>query len=84
MGGPGGRDRMLAVKSRKNGRKISFFFLKKIKFTPKNILFCIYLLVMAKYWGKNYFAHGSFPEGGQKQKTEEKEEGKRERKTERW
>ena len=27
---------------------------------------------MAKYWGGNYFAHGSFPEVGQKQKTEKK------------
>ena len=31
-GGPGGRDRTLAVKSRKNARK-SPFFLKKIKIT---------------------------------------------------
>ena len=37
----------------------------------------IYLLVMPKYWVKNYLAHGSFPEVGQKQKTEEKEERKR-------
>ena len=29
---------------------------------------------MPKYWVKNYFAHGRFPEAGQKQKTEEKEE----------
>ena len=29
---------------------------------------------MPKYWLKNYFAHGSFPEVGQKQKTEKKEE----------
>ena len=34
---------------------------------------------MPKYWVKNYFAHGRFPEVGQKQKTEEKEE-KEERK----
>ena len=27
---------------------------------------------MPKYWGKNYFAHGSFPEVGQNQKTEKK------------
>ena len=25
---------------------------------------------MPNYWGKNYFAHGSFPKMGQKQKTE--------------
>ena len=29
---------------------------------------------MPKYWGENYFAHGRFPEVGQKQKTEKKEE----------
>ena len=34
----------------------------------------IYLLVRPKYWGGKYFAHGSFPEVGQKQKTEKKEE----------
>ena len=27
---------------------------------------------MPKFWVKNYFAHGSFPEVGQKQKTEKK------------
>ena len=33
---------------------------------------------MPKYWVKNYFAHGRFPEVGQKQKTEEKKKrGKR-------
>ena len=31
---------------------------------------------MPKYWGKQIFTHGSFPEVGQKQKTERK---KRER-----
>ena len=34
---------------------------------------------MPKYWVKNYFAHGSFPEVGQKQKTEKKERKKEER-----
>ena len=38
---------------------------------------------MPKYWGKQMFTHGSFPEVGQKQKTEEKEERERERKKER-
>ena len=33
---------------------------------------------MPKYWGKQIFAHGRFPEVGQKQKTErEKKEKKR-------
>ena len=27
---------------------------------------------MPKYWGENYFAHGRFPEVGQKQKMEKK------------
>ena len=34
---------------------------------------------MPKYWVKNYFAHGRFPEVGQKQKTEERRERKKER-----
>ena len=76
-GGPGGRDRTLAVKSRKNVRKISFLR-NKINLPPK-IFFCIYLLVIPKYWVKNYFTHGRFPEVGQKQKTEKKKE-KKERK----
>ena len=29
---------------------------------------------MPKYWVKNYFARGRFPEVGQKQKAEEKKE----------
>ena len=32
---------------------------------------------MPKYWVKNYFAHESFPEVGQKQKTEREKERKR-------
>ena len=35
---------------------------------------------MPQYWGKQIFSLGSFPEVGQKQKTEKKEE----RETERW
>ena len=39
---------------------------------------------MPKYWVKNYFAHGRFPEVGQKQKTEKKKKKKKkERKKER-
>ena len=79
-GGPGGRDRTLTVKSRKTAEK-SAFFRKKIQFT--HICICIYLLVMPKYWGKNYFARGSFPEVVQKQKTEKKRE-KEGRKNESW
>ena len=43
----------------------------------KNILFRIYLLVMPKYWGKQTFSLGCFPEVAQKQKTEKKEEKSR-------
>ena len=32
---------------------------------------------MPKYWGKQIFTHGRFPEVGQKQKTENKKEKKR-------
>ena len=39
---------------------------------------------MPKYWGKQIFAHGRFPEVGRKQKTEEKRrERERERERER-
>ena len=34
---------------------------------------------MPKYWVKNYFAHGRFPEVGQKQKTEKKKKREKER-----
>ena len=37
---------------------------------------------MPKYWVKNYFAHGSFPKVGQKQKME-REKRKREKEKER-
>ena len=40
---------------------------------------------MPKYWGKQIFAHGSFPEVGQKQKMEKKKKKKKEeRETKRW
>ena len=55
-GGPGGRDRMLAVKSLKIARKSVF---------------------LRKYWGKQIFAHGRFPEVGEKQKTEGKKRRER-------
>ena len=32
-----------------------------------DIIFCIYLLVMQKYWEKQIFSLGRFPEVGQKQ-----------------
>ena len=77
-GGPGGRDRTLAVKSRKIPPKSVFFRKKRKKLTPPKYFFCIYLLVMPRYWGKQIFTQGRFTEVGQKQKTEKKER-KRER-----
>ena len=62
-----------------NGRRLKktlenlIFFVKKQKKLP-------YLLVMPKYWGKQIFTHGSFPEVGQKQKTERKRKRKKEKK----
>ena len=50
-----------------------FFFVKKNKNYQKNVFFCIYLLVMPEYWGKQIFSLGSFPEVDQKQNTERKE-----------
>ena len=64
-GGPGGRDRTLAVKSK-----------KKTLENQLTIFLCIYYLVMSKYWGKQIFTHGRFPEVGQKQRTEKKERKK--------
>ena len=80
-GGPGGRDRTLAVA--KNLAKMTFFSGGKKNYLKKIFFFCIYLLVMPKYWVTNYFAHWRFPEVSQKQKTE-KEEKKKERKSESW
>ena len=58
------------------------FFLTKIKFTPQKYFFLHISSSYAKILGENYFAHGRFPEVGQKQKTERKK--KKERKTEQW
>ena len=80
-GGPGGRDRTLAVKSRKTAENHSFFFVKKL--ILPNIFFCIYLLVTPKYLERNNFAHGRFPKVDQKQKTEGEKKEEREREKER-
>ena len=74
-GGPGGREQTLAVKSRKTLENL-LFLVQKLKLPKTIFFFCIYLLVMPKYWGKPIFTHGSFPKVGQKHNME------RERKTE--
>ena len=55
-GGPGGRDRTLAVKSRKTAEKITFF-LKKIKFTPKKYFFLHISSSYAKILGGEIISH---------------------------
>ena len=62
-GGPGGRDQMLAVKKMLENQ---LFSLKHKNYLNKDNFFCIYLLVMPKYWGKQIFTHGRFPEVGEK------------------
>ena len=65
-------------KEEKLAENLFFFLVKTIKTI---IIFCIYLLVMPKYWGNKFFSIGGFPEVGQKQKTEGK---KRKREIESW
>ena len=67
-GGRCGRDRTLAVKRRET--------LENQLFLIKKIITYIYLQVMPKYWGKQIFSLGSFPEVGQKQKAEKKKKKK--------
>ena len=56
----------------------------KVEKRQKDIFFCIYLLVMPKYWGGKLFRK-KFPLSGSKAKDiEKKEEKEKERKTERW
>ena len=78
-GGPGGRDRTMAVKSRKN---VTFFSLKK-KFTPKKYFFLHISSSYAKILGEKLFRTWEIPRSGSKAKNGEKEREK-ERKTERW
>ena len=81
-GGPGGRDQTLAIKRRKTVENQLFFSLKNKIYTHKKYFFCIYFLGLPKYLVVNYFAHGRFPEVGQKQKKREKKK-KRKKETER-
>ena len=70
-GGPGGRDRTLAVQ----------FFRKKIKITKKNILLHI-SSSYAKILGETNFHAQEFPGSGSK--VEDGEEKKERKKTEQW
>ena len=75
-GGPGGRDRMLAVKRRKNSRKSVFFFVKK-KITPQKYFFSHISASYAKILGETNFQPWEFPRSGSKAKDGEKRERER-------
>ena len=47
------------------------FTFENLKLTVTDLFF-LHNPFSSKYWVKNYFAHGSFPEVVQKQKTEKK------------
>ena len=79
-GGPGGRDRTLAVKSRKTSEK-SPFFLKKIKFTQ----FFFFLHISSSYakiLGETNFRTREIPRSGSKAKDGEKKRKRDKKKTE--
>ena len=63
-GGPGGRDRTLAIKTRKTAEKKHIFFLKKIKFTPKKYFFFHISSSYAKILGEKLFRTWEIPRSG--------------------
>ena len=70
-GGPGGRDRTLAVKAEKTAEK-SVFLRKKIKFTP---IFLHISSSYAKILGEKSFRTREIPRSGSKAKNGEKKRG---------
>ena len=75
-GGPGGRDRTLAIKSRKTAEKNSFFR-KKIKFTQKEYFFLHISSSYAKILGEKLFRTWEFPRRGSKAKDGEEKKKKK-------
>ena len=73
-GGPGGRDRMLAMKSRKNAKKSVCFF--------RNFFFFHISSSYAKILGETNFQTSKFPRSGSKAKDGEKK--KERKKSENW
>ena len=59
----------------KNPKKSTFFCKKNKNYL--NFFFCIYLLVMPKYWGKQTFTNGRFPEVGRRRKKKKKKKKKK-------
>ena len=53
--------------SAKNRATMSFFSGEKKNYLKKIFVKKIFLLVMPKYWEKQIFTHGRFPEVGEKQ-----------------
>ena len=76
-GGPGGRDRTLGEKRRKNARKSVFFVKKKLPFFLH--IFSSYANIL----GETNVKPWEFPQSGSKAKDGEKRERERERKRER-
>ena len=81
-GGPGGRDRTLAVKSRKNVRKITFFSLKKKNY-QKFFFFLHISPSYTKILGEKLFRTWKIPRSGSKAKDGGNKKKRRERKQER-
>ena len=71
----GGRDRTLAIKAEKTSEK-SPFFLKKIKFTQKNIYFLHISTSYAKILGGKLFRTREFPQSRRKAKKGERKRPK--------
>ena len=76
-GGPGGRDRKLALKSRKKNSKISFFWVKN-----KNYKKYFFSHISSSY--NKILGETNFHTSGSKAKDREKKKKRKERKTERW
>ena len=66
-GGPGGRDRTLALKSRKMAEN-NFFSHKKIGFTPKKYFFLHISSCYAKILGQKLFRTWEFPRSKKQKK----------------
>ena len=82
-GGPGGRDRTLALKSRKTLKKSAFSH-KKIKITQTKYCFLLHISSSyAKILGEKLFRTWEIPQSGSKAKNGEKKK-KKKGETERW
>ena len=77
-GGPGGRDRTLAIKKQKKRPKNHLFFFKKLNL--RNFFFLHISSSYAKILGEKLFRTWEIPRSGSKAKNGEERERERERK----